>query len=116
MEIALKGSAIGVDKNFSEKVSVPSLKDFSVTSTRVNTSGNKSISIFFSDPLDANQDLAGLIELQGDDNPRFVVQENEIRIFPSKILSGYRQIVVHEGVKNVLGYAFNNKESRTVSL
>jgi hypothetical protein len=50
------------------------------------------VSIRFSDPINTNQDLRGLISLENQTNLRFSVQDNEIRVYPKYTTIRIRQV------------------------
>lgn len=104
MNITVSGSPIGVEKENEELLSIPSVKDFSITSTRVNKIGDAYVSLFFSDPLQANQNLEGLITLAGESAPKFVIDGNEVQVYLTRMLSGSRLVHIEKSIKNVFGH------------
>lgn len=115
LNVIADGSAISVDKSEESEIEVPSIKEFRVLSARVNVSGDMYVSVFFSDPLQQNQDLNGLVELEGESQPRFVINGNEVQMYLSYLQSGSKTVYVREGIKNVFGYDFDYDTERLVS-
>lgn len=112
LKVVASGDAIGVDRKEEQKMKVPSVKDFSLTSTSVQKTGNAYVSLLFSDPIQPNQNLDGLITIQGESNPRFVIDGNQIQVYLSRMLSGSRPVHIEQGIKNVFGYPLSQSLDR----
>ncbi|MGD1892242.1 MAG: alpha-2-macroglobulin [Cyclobacteriaceae bacterium] len=112
--LEVDGEAILVDKTLEHEVEVPALGDYKVISSRVVRGAENYISVLFSDPLDARQNLVGMVTLSNTNNRhRTVVDLNELKIYPTQELSSETELVVNTGIKNTAGYPL--KESyRTV--
>lgn len=66
------------DFNQSQLFDLPGLHDFVVTGVEKSTETQKSINIYFSDPLDPNQDIRGLISIQPDTSKPRIQKQNEV--------------------------------------
>jgi len=97
------GEPIGVKRSTDLKLDVPSNQQFSVISTVVELENDAYISIHFSDPLDREQNLTGLITLEGVDKIRPVVSGNEIKLYVREKVSGSKKLELSEGIKNAAG-------------
>ena len=115
LKLAANGSPISLDRKEELELEVPSVKEFSILSASVNLTGDLYVSIFFSDPLQKNQDLAGLLELEGEDGSRFVMEGNEVRMYLGARHLGTKTLTIREGIKNSFGYAFGYETDRQVS-
>ncbi len=104
MTLSVSGSKIGVEKEEEEVLNIPSVKDFSITSTSVNKIRDVYVSLFFSDPLQANQNLDGLITIAGESSPKFVINGNEVQVYLTRMLSGSRAVHIEKNIKNVFGH------------
>ena len=69
----------------------------------------------FSDPLLKDQDLRGLIEIQGVKNLKFVISGNEVKAYPSTRISGSREVSVSTGVRNAIGYRIKEDVSKRLT-
>lgn len=87
---------------------IPALGDFKVLDARLLYQPEQHVEIQFSDPLDPQQDLRGLITIDGNSNLRWVIDENIVRVYPFSSQTGDRKIVIDQGVKNAMGYKLNN--------
>ena len=106
-----------VDLQWDEKVTasewqqqfeIPALGDFKVVGVQVIMVPEQSLRINFSDPLDAEQNLNGLVSIEGVDNLQFTINDTELEVFPPKSIYGDRMLRVYPGIKNIAGYAFEN--------
>ena len=100
LNLAVSGSPIGIKKSENLSVIIPSIGVFAVLSTKLNSGDNTYVSIFFSDPLDTKQTLAGLIQIEGVKNPGMVIDGNELKVYVPKNLSGTRKLEISQGIKN----------------
>lgn len=85
---------------------VPGLGEFEVLNVSVTQGTEQSVSISFSDPLSANQQTNGLFRLGGTDVTSVTIEGSVVKLFPNRRLNGNVQLVISEGLKNVLGYSF----------
>lgn len=113
--LSFDGESIGVERQIEKIVSIPSLSDFSILSTRVSSSDPIYISLNFSDDIKENQDLTGLFQLEEDANARVTVQGNEVRIFPTKKFTGTKNLTINPGLVNTFGYRLETTIRRTLS-
>lgn len=90
---------------------IPSLSNFKVMYYQIVQQPEQYVQLLFSDPLQPNQSLKGLIDIPSTYNERFVIESNEVRIYPSYRLSGHHVLRIHPGVKNILGYSSTNEET-----
>lgn len=101
------GDALNVKNEGEQEIKVPSLGDFTVTDIRLVQRPEQYISIRFSDPLLANQNLNGLITLSNRGDIKFVINGNEVRAYPSSRQAGTKTIRISEGVRNAKSAAMN---------
>ena len=114
LALAWDGSAMGVDFEGGENIEVPALGDFKLMHTEVVQSPEQYVVLRFSDPLQENQELDGLIEITGLRSIRFQIKANEVMVYPSVRQAGTKSIRVSPGIKNSQGYAL--KEATSLSL
>ena len=104
LKITMIGKHIGVDDQQEKTVEVPALGDFKISSFSVIHEPEQYVLIHFSDPLKVNQDLRGLITIDGVRNLSYIVDGHQIRVYPSSRLSGKKMVKVNPGVKNAMDY------------
>nr|NQU94030.1 hypothetical protein [Bacteroidota bacterium] len=111
------GNAIGTDKEGSFKINIPSLSSFSLLNVEVdNDSENQSIKLQFSDPVDPNQSLTGLVRIKDLDGFRISKSDNTITLFPETRLSGEQVVVVEASLQNRSGRVLGAQEQITVAM
>jgi uncharacterized protein YfaS (alpha-2-macroglobulin family) len=115
MKLSASGSPLSVDKTEEKEINVPSVKEFSVLSASVNLTGDLYVSVFFSDPIQKNQDLSGLLSLENEDEPRYVINGNEVQMYLTRQQAGTKTLTIYEGIKNSFGYKYGFKTERLVS-
>lgn len=114
IELKWDGNPISSDKKGELLIEIPALGDFKFLNSRVTHGEEQYILLSFSDPIKTNQDLRGLIQISGVSNLDFVIEENSIKVFPPSRLRGSYNIVINEGVKNIIDYKL--KESTNFSV
>ena len=70
MLIQWDGKSLGLEQKGEHKLVIPGLADFKVMSVQVQNDGEQYISVYFSDPLLASQDLNGLIAFAPEKNSK----------------------------------------------
>ena len=98
------GQAVGTSKKGERQVIVPPLDEFKVSSTEVTQGSDTHIELSFTDPLQKNQQLAGLVSISNyNGRLKFVIDKNLLKIYPTGRITGQRKVSVRPGVKNVNG-------------
>jgi len=99
--LAVDGAPLGVDRRFEESIEIPG-EAFALTSVRAVPTGERLIELRFSDPLNANQRLTGLITVQGRRDVRLEVDGSIVRLY-SRSPWGPQHTVVVGAVKDAAG-------------
>ncbi len=93
------GTIIGETKKGHKTITIPALDAFQITATRSHQLPQKSIEVVFSEPLDANQDLNGLISLNGE-----VVDARidgaSLFIFPKDAIENSVKLIIQDTVRS----------------
>ena len=104
VELRWQGKALGIDQSGERSVEVPALGDFRVTEAEVIQNQTPYVSAHFSDPLQESQNLAGLVDIQGYNGQiRFLIDGQELRVYPVQRLNGQVRIVFRPGIRNSQG-------------
>ncbi len=105
IEVEWAGSKIDLENGKgSIKVEVPSLKDFAVTSVLVINSPDQHIEISFSDPIQNQIDLRGLIQLDNENIDQISVERNLLKAYPSEQITGTKTLKLNASIESELGY------------
>lgn len=109
------GDVIGIsDSQNEETIEIPSLSDFKVLNIQVVQQPEQYILLDFSDPLKETQNLNGLIRLQENRTLRFIIEDNQIKVFPPVRQTGERKLIIETGIKNILGYKMKERSELEV--
>jgi uncharacterized protein YfaS (alpha-2-macroglobulin family) len=114
IEIKWDGSPIGVSDKQSKTIIIPALGDFKVLDVKVIQSPEQYASLQFSDPLMENQNLNGLVTLSGGASLKYIIEDNEIRVYPQTRQVGALTITAETGVVNILAMPMKERYSMEV--
>ncbi len=114
VHVEIDGNSIGVDRQDKRDFVVPSMGDFNVQNATVEQYPEQSVLIQFSDPIRNGQQLQGMLRIEGQPEPRIILEDNSIRLFPALKLKGTYKILVSAGIENVWGYRMNKGETVSV--
>lgn len=110
-----KGEEIKAISSGSQEIKIPALGDFSISDARVVDNDDQSVELSFSDPIDYNQNLKGIISIQGVDNLTYAIENNVVRIFLPNRIIGEKLITVTTGIKNFKGYKMNTAFTKSLT-
>ncbi len=105
------GDAINVDKEENTEITIPSINDFTVLSAKVIHSPEQYLKVQFSDPLDERQNLNGLIIIEGQQNLKYIIEDNIVKIYASERIDKIKKVNIYQGIKNVLKYKLKQETS-----
>lgn len=98
------GDAAGVDKTGSRKVEIPGVDEFKLLQINTDQSAaNQNIRLEFSDPVDPEQDLTGLIRIKDFDDIKLSLKGTTVTIYPEGRLYGEETIIVDKSIRNETG-------------
>jgi uncharacterized protein YfaS (alpha-2-macroglobulin family) len=104
VDLQWDGKSIEANQKASLPFTVPSLDEFTVMDVKKSETEEQYIAINFSDPIQADQDLNGLINISGyNERLRFLVDGNQVRIYPPSRVLGSKTINVLQGIRNING-------------
>jgi uncharacterized protein YfaS (alpha-2-macroglobulin family) len=115
VKIDWDGSPIGSESNGTETVKIPSIFDFLALEANVEQLPQQYVSIRFSDPLDTEQDLSGLITIDNTSDLTFEVDRMTIKVYPSAQQTGSATLTVHQGIRNIAGGKLKKEQQFQVS-
>jgi uncharacterized protein YfaS (alpha-2-macroglobulin family) len=115
LSIQWDGGNINADGEGTKKVEVPALGDFKITSYKVIQHPEQHVLVRFSDPLSANQDIDGLVEIKEHQGIRTAVSTNELRIYPSARLIGDKTVILRSAIQNCKGFKYGREEYLNVN-
>ncbi len=102
-------------QNGKQDIVIPGLGDFSVSEAKIIDNEDQYVELIFSDPLSYNQNLKGLISIEGIDNLTYAVEGNVAKVFLPYRIIGEKLITVTSGIKNYKNYKMNSSFSQSLS-
>ncbi|NJB81801.1 alpha-2-macroglobulin family protein [Wenyingzhuangia aestuarii] len=115
LSLTYNGAPIGVDKQQQREIHIHGKNNFKVVDVKVINDAEQRVEINFSDPVDKNQYLNGLISIQSSGKLKFVKSGNVVKVYPDKTLKGELTIGIRKGIKNAYGYKFKEALYKTLS-
>lgn len=115
VEVSWNGKPVGINAKGSREYSVPALGEFVFMDHKIVQHPEQYISLLFSDPLKADQDLQGLIKLENNTSLSYTVQDNEIKVFPNVRQRGTINLNISSGIRNILGYKYQGTHRLTLN-
>ncbi|MEM7037128.1 MAG: MG2 domain-containing protein, partial [Bacteroidota bacterium] len=109
VELTWNGAPIDVEIDGNQGVPVPALGDFHVLTASAFNNPEQYAVVKFSDPLKKGQNLDGLIRLEGK-GLRFVIDGNEVKVYPRSRVTGAHKLKVEPGIRNVLGHKMQDSK------
>lgn len=114
VEVKWDGSPLAIKKRGEQIIQVPAIGDFKLLNARVIHNPEQYVSLQFSDPLLEKQDLNGLITIGNLSDFRFVIDDNEIRVYPPVRQTGQMTVNLFPGIKNIQNYKM--KEAKRIAV
>jgi alpha-2-macroglobulin len=108
------GSVIGAEKSGEETIEIPPLGDFKIMDMRIVQQPEQYITLYFSDPIQENQEMNGLIYLKSGNELRFVIKDNTVKVYPTQRLTTQTTLSVTKGVRNSMGYQLKEAFTKEV--
>lgn len=114
IKLSWNGSSCNVDESGEQLITIPAMGEFYLIGVQPEKTNDRQFRITFSDAIDKNQDLRGLVQLQGYNNLRLNVSLNELIVYSNVILTGQRKLKVHQGLKSLQGQRLKKSKELTV--
>jgi uncharacterized protein YfaS (alpha-2-macroglobulin family) len=111
--LAWDGRVIGVNNRGEREITVIPLGEFNVVYVQAVNDDQQSILVQFSDALEKNQNLTGLIQVK-DYQVTHEIDGNFLRIYSNNRFSDTVDIQINAGIKNNLGRKIKNSSSHSV--
>lgn len=105
--MSYEGKNIEAESAGKINMQIPAIGDFKSLSVIAENGEEQYINVFFSDPIEPNQDFNGLIAVDGLDDLRFTVFGNQVRIYSDAKFIGLKTITINSGIVNTLGNKLN---------
>jgi alpha-2-macroglobulin len=115
IDVAWDGKAIRAENKGENFINIPGKNNFSIVETNVIQNPEQYLSINFSDPLNKQQNFAGLVTIQNVKNPKYIVDGNVLKVYPDNKLVGDIRVDVFTGIKNTDGFKLKSAFTQTLT-
>ena len=106
VNLSWNGKYLDLKKDGEKQITIPALGDFKVLDSKVIQGSQPHIVLYFSDPLNSDQDLRGLVTIKGYNGElEYLTDGNQLRIYPKSQGAGEWTVKAAAGIKS----AGNNK-------
>lgn len=99
----------GTNKNIQDKgeatIKIPGKTNFTVVNITTFGGENQYLEINFSDPLKKDQNIDGLVSIEGAKKLSFIVEGNVLKVYPDQKIKGVANLTIFEGIINTQGNA-----------
>ncbi len=109
LEIQWDGSKQNIDSKGQSAILIPGKNNFVVLNVTTEATDSQVLLISFSDPIKKGQDFKGLVVLEGDITPKFSIDGNTLKVYPSLDITGMRNIEIFEGIESAEGHKLKTK-------
>jgi alpha-2-macroglobulin len=109
------GKQLGIEKKGKKSVTIPPVGEFKYISSKVIQQPEQYLQLQFTDPINPNQDLKGLVNIENVPNTRIITENNLVRVYPQTRLEGTYNVFIFEGIENVAGKKLNQENTINVT-
>jgi len=104
IKVKWNGRVIGSEDKGEEVIDIPPLGDFKLMNLQVIQQPDQYVSLYFSDPVNRNQDLRGLIYYETGEEVNLEINGSQVKVYSAVRLQGTYNLVIDESLKNSLDY------------
>lgn len=114
--LSWNGAPVGSTTRGQQQVMIPSTGEFQITHVNVRRTATPVIDLTFSDLLDEDQNLRGLITIEGQADPGFIIRNNSISVHPRNVSPGTYTLVVATAIRNRDGMRLKEEVRRDITI
>lgn len=108
------GESIQSVSKGSKEIPVSALGDFSVSQVNVRDREDQYVELTFSEPIAANQNLNGIITIDGIPNLTYSIDFNKVSVYLPHRIVGDKVLHITDGIKNIRGHNMNRPSSHNL--
>ncbi len=134
--ISYNGEAIGAAETGKHEINIPNKGEFSLLNVLINNEPDQFVTLQFSDKIDPNQNLEGLISIANPNGTAnvssydeygnnenlpaaeskltFLIENNSIKIYTGERYTETRELTISNGIKNNEGKHLKESETRSI--
>ena len=107
--ISWDGKKYEIESSGENSINIPGKNNFTVLDVSIDSGENQMVRINFSDPLKKGQNFKGLAVLEGAEAPKYKVDGNTLKLYPSQEMKGSAVLEILPGIQSEDGYKLKNK-------
>jgi uncharacterized protein YfaS (alpha-2-macroglobulin family) len=115
MSITCNGQGLNVTYDQTRTFDIPEKAKFKLLGTRVESDNEQFVLLNFSNPVDQNQTLEGLIDLGSLKDMKYIVNNNQVLVYPSKVNSETYTLTINENVKDTKGQILEKASEHSIT-
>ncbi len=109
LEISWNGSKFDIESSGKNTFKIAGKNNFSILEASIETGESQTVLINFSDPIKKEQNFKGLVLLEGVTKPKYAIEGNTLKLYPSTELKGSAKLEVLQGIQSEDGYKLKTK-------
>ncbi|MFO0357461.1 MAG: alpha-2-macroglobulin family protein [Sphingobacteriaceae bacterium] len=106
--------ALGLEIKLNKELEVPKKNEFKLLSTNVISENEQYVLLNYSNPIDQNQSLEGLINLGNLKDLKYIVNNNQVLIYPNEFKTGSYVMKIEAGVRDTKGQRINDVSEHNI--
>jgi alpha-2-macroglobulin len=114
LKLTFKGTGLSAKDLEIKTVEIPAIGVFALIDHKVTSEPDKMVELEYSDPLDPNQNIEGLIKIKGF-TVTTAIEGNVIKVFPRGSVTGPTTITIEKGIRNVIGTTIKETQAFEVT-
>ncbi len=103
MRLQWNGKSIAADDKGKLEIDVPGRGAFKYAGIKIFNYEEQKVEVYFTDPLDAAQDITGLIQIEGITGLQHAIRGNKVVLYVPGRQSGSYRLKIHPGIRSVSG-------------
>lgn len=103
VDLSWNGKVVNVNEKGEKQIEIPAIHVLKLMNTNVIHEPEQQVKLTFSDPIDTQQDLEGLVELKGTGPSEIAVEGNQLTLYLHERLVGEYLLVIDKNIKNTNG-------------
>ncbi len=105
--LQVEGEHLEIEADWQKRIHIPATGTFLYLTHRVFNGQEQYVEVDFSDPLDVNQDMRGLVKFNNATSARYVIEGNQLKIFPQQRLLGEVALTIFSHLENIKNQRLN---------
>lgn len=97
------GQSIAADEEGSTEIDVPGRGEFKYAGYKIYNNEEQKIELYFTDPLDPDQDISGIAQLEGIKDLQYLIQGNKLILYMPGRQSGSYRMKIYPGIRSLSG-------------